>query len=216
MISNAPDALACMGGRGTVCKRVEPSLSEDRPMPMAPSFFSERPTRTAAIALVALAGITACGSDPDSSATQQAPASTTPARPDIAVESTAPTDPTSPPDSTSTSTSATAPDTMPADDVGPIGPTAQRLVDVAAADLVQRFGLSGLSPDNPIVVARAEEVTWRDSALGCPMKDMQYAQVLTPGFRIVLEFEGATYAYHSGAGQDPFYCARPETPAPHG
>ena len=50
--------------------------------------------------------------------------------------------------------------------------------------------------------------------LGGPLKDMQYMQVLTSGFRIVLEFEGATYAYHSGAGQDPFYCARPETPAP--
>ena len=90
----------------------------------------------------------------------------------------------------------------------------QRLVDVAAADLVGRFDLSGLSPDNPIVVATAEEVTWRDSALGCPKKDMQYMQVLTSGFRIVLEFEGATYVYHSGAGQDPFYCALPETPAP--
>ena len=85
---------------------------------------------------------------------------------------------------------------------------------MAAADLVGRFDLSGRSADNPIVVATAEEVTWRDSALGCPMKDMQYMQVLTSGFRIVLEFEGATYAYHSGTGQDPFYCARPETPAP--
>ncbi len=194
-------------------------------MPMAFN-FSERPTRAAAIALVALVGITACGSDPDSSATPQDPATTRAARPDVTVNSTVPSDPSSttdptsptdpPPTSASTTTSATAPATAPSDDLGAIGPTMQRLVDVAATDLVERFDLSGLAPDNPIVVTAAEEVTWRNSALGCPMKDMQYAQVLTPGIRIVLEHDGTAYAYHSGAGQDPFYCARPETPAPGG
>jgi len=164
--------------------------------------FSERRTRTATIWLVALVGIAACGSDPDSVS--------------------APLPPDASPSSTSTPTSTPEAEPSPAlepalghgADVAPLGPTARRLVDVAAADLIERFDLSGLSPDNPILVAVAEEVTWRDSALGCPMKDMQYLQVLTPGFRIVLEFDGATYTYHSGAGQDPFYCARPETPAP--
>ena len=170
--------------------------------------FSERRTRTATIVLVAVVGTVACGSDPDSWST--------PPPPDASSTSTPASTPTSTSTSTSTSTpaTATAPATEPADDVGTLGPTMQRLVDVAAADLAGRFDLGGLSPDNPIVVATAEEVTWRDSALGCPKKDMQYMQVLTSGFRIVLEFEGTTYAYHSGAGQDPFYCARPETPAP--
>jgi len=174
--------------------------------------FSDRHTRTATIVLVALVGITACGSDTDSSST--------PPPPDASPTSTPTSTPPGNPTSTSTSTpatataTATAPATEPADDIGTLGPTTQRLVDVAAADLVGRFDLSASSPENPIVVAVAEEVTWRDSALGCPKKDMQYMQVLTSGFRIVLEFEGTTYAYHSGAGQDPFYCARPETPAP--
>jgi len=164
--------------------------------------FSERRARTATIAFVALVGIAACGSDPGSVST--------PPPPDASPSPTS--SPTSSP--TGSPEAAPAPAIEPGADVAPLGPTARRLVDVAAADLIERFDLSGLSPDNPILVAVAEEVTWRDSALGCPMKDMQYMQVLTSGFRIVLEFEGATYAYHSGAGQDPFYCARPETPAP--
>jgi len=164
--------------------------------------FSERHTRTATIVLVALVGIAACGSDPDSVST--------PPPPDASPSSTS-TPPSTP---LSTPEAAPAPALEPGADVGPIGPTAQGLVDVAAADLVGRFDLGGFSPDNPIVVATAVEVTWRDSSLGCPTKDMQYMQVLTPGFRIVLEFEDAMYVYHSGAGQDPFYCARPETPAP--
>jgi len=166
--------------------------------------FSERHTRTATIVLVALVGIAACGSDPDSVST--------PPPPDASPTSTPAGNPAS--TSANTPAAATAPATAPADDIGTLGPPMQRLVDVAAADLVGRFDLSASSPENPIVVAVAEEVTWRDSALGCPKKDMQYMQVLTSGFRIVLEFEGTTYAYHSGAGQDPFYCARPETPAP--
>ena len=172
--------------------------------------FSDRHTRTATIVLVALVGITACGSDTDSSSTPPPPD----ASPTSTPTSTPPGNPTSTSTSTPATATATAPATEPADDIGTLGPTTQRLVDVAAADLVGRFDLSASSPENPIVVAVAEDVTWRDSALGCPKKDMQYMQVLTSGFRIVLEFEGTTYAYHSGAGQDPFYCARPETPAP--
>jgi len=176
--------------------------------------FPGRRTRTAAIVLVTLAGIMACGSDPNSSPAE----ATTPDPTDPTSTSTAPSgsaplsDPTTPPDSPAT-TPETAPSTRASDDLGAIGPTVQRLVDMAAADLVERFTLSGLSLDNPIVITAVEEVTWRDGALGCPSKDMQYAQVLTPGHRIVLEFDGATYNYHAGGGH-PFYCARPETPAP--
>jgi hypothetical protein len=89
-------------------------------------------------------------------------------------------------------------------------------VDVAAADLVSRFELADVSSTNPIVVTVVEEVTWPDASLGCPMKDMQYAQVLTPGTRIVLEHGGRSYAYHAGVGSDPFYCARPGSPLADG
>jgi hypothetical protein len=38
---------------------------------------------------------------------------------------------------------------------------------------------------------------WRDASLGCPVKGMMYAQVITPGFKITLEFEEQTYSYHT-------------------
>jgi hypothetical protein len=97
-------------------------------------------------------------------------------------------------------------------DAGDLGPTAQRLVDVAVADLVVRFDLADSA--SSIAVVSVEEVTWRDASLGCPAKDMQYAQVLTPGTRIVLEHDGRTFSYHAGGGRDPFYCPMPEAPLP--
>ena len=42
-----------------------------------------------------------------------------------------------------------------------------------------------------------EPVEWRDAGLGCPEPGMMYAQVLTPGFRLVFEYEGQQYEYHT-------------------
>lgn len=83
-------------------------------------------------------------------------------------------------------------------------------VDVAIAmnDLAARFGFGA---DN-ISLVSAEEVTWRDGSLGCPLPDMSYTQALVNGRRIVLEAGGAQYNYHSGAGREPFYCAKPSEP----
>lgn len=83
----------------------------------------------------------------------------------------------------------------------------QPMVDLAVADLVARRGLAGA---DDVEVVSVEEVTWRDRGLGCPRKDMQYAQVLTDGTRIVLATGGYSYHYHAGHGQDPFYCPNPE------
>lgn len=182
-----------------------------------PSTITWRRPRTAVVALIVLAGIAACGSDNDSSPSNAADdPDTSTFAPDTSTGSTPSSPSTSPPGSSESSlTPAAGPATTIADDLGALGPTARRLVDLAITDLVDRFGLTDFSPDAPIVVAVADEVTWRDAALGCPAKGMQYAQVLTPGFRIVLQYDGATYAYHAGNG-DPFYCARPETPVADG
>ncbi len=86
--------------------------------------------------------------------------------------------------------------------------TPDRLGLLAATDLAGRLGLDV----DDIEVVDVEEVTWRDGSFGCPQKDFQYAQVLTPGIRIALSAEGSTYAYHAGPGRDPFYCIDPQTP----
>ncbi len=85
----------------------------------------------------------------------------------------------------------------------PSGPVA-----AAIADLATRLGVD----ESNVNLVSQEEVTWPDGSLGCPQPDMSYIQVLVNGSLIVLEVNGATYEYHSGAGRDPFYCANPTEP----
>jgi hypothetical protein len=42
-----------------------------------------------------------------------------------------------------------------------------------------------------------EAVDWSDTSLGCPEPGMAYAQVITPGYLIVLGAAGQTYEYHT-------------------
>jgi hypothetical protein len=67
------------------------------------------------------------------------------------------------------------------------------VVHLAKEDLAQRLGLDGDS----IWLVSAEAVEWPDASLGCPTPDMMYAQVITPGFKVVLQAEGLVYEYHT-------------------
>lgn len=51
--------------------------------------------------------------------------------------------------------------------------------------------------DESISVVSVEETEWNDSALGCPQPGMMYLQVITPGYRIILEQNGQQYTYHT-------------------
>jgi len=51
-----------------------------------------------------------------------------------------------------------------------------------------------------IEVIEVEEVEWPDTSLGCPQPGMVYAQVITPGFRVVMRVGSKVYEYHSGGG----------------
>jgi len=66
----------------------------------------------------------------------------------------------------------------------------------AKKDLAARLGIS---PGN-IIVAESGEATWPDASLGMPEPGQMYAQMLTEGFRIVLEAGGKRYEYHFGNG----------------
>ncbi len=61
-----------------------------------------------------------------------------------------------------------------------------------------------------------EEVMWRDSSLGCPVDGMSYLQVLTSGFRIILEVDGQEYHYHSRDTSNFVLCRNPQSPIPGG
>ncbi|MDH7485450.1 MAG: hypothetical protein QHJ81_04145 [Anaerolineae bacterium] len=63
----------------------------------------------------------------------------------------------------------------------------------ARQDLSRRLGI-GIEE---IEVQSVEAVEWPDTSLGCPQPGMMYAQVITPGYRILLRAGGQTYEYHS-------------------
>lgn len=83
----------------------------------------------------------------------------------------------------------------------PAGPADSEVVSKAKSDLAKRTGAAA----GDIKTRSVEAVNWPDASLGCPQPDMMYAQVVTPGQRIVLETGGQTYEYHSG-GANVVFC----------
>jgi len=55
---------------------------------------------------------------------------------------------------------------------------------------------TGVLPDK-ISLVSMEAVEWSDSSLGCPQEGFMYAQVITPGYLIVLEADGKQFEYHT-------------------
>ena len=80
--------------------------------------------------------------------------------------------------------------------------------DGAVADLAQRLGIDPAD----VLVVDARDVTWPDSSLGCPEPGMNYLQVLTEGYLVVLEAAGQRYEYHGAAAGPLTYCADPRPP----
>ncbi len=85
------------------------------------------------------------------------------------------------------------------------------LIERAKDDLVQATG----AESDAVTVVSTEEVEWSDSSLGCPDPDAMYAQVITPGYLIVLESDGNTFNYHTGADPEGplVQCTEDGTPA---
>lgn len=71
----------------------------------------------------------------------------------------------------------------------------EELVDTAKKMLAEMSAVQVMA--NEIQVASLEPVEWRDTSLGCPQEGMAYAQVITPGYMIVLEAGGQTYEFHT-------------------
>ena len=84
----------------------------------------------------------------------------------------------------------------------------QNLIDIAVDDLAQRFSI----PKAEIDVVAAYDVIWPDAGLGCSQSGMASAQVLTPGYLILLESNDVKYEYHTDKGTYVTYCANPSAP----
>ncbi|MEL7186281.1 MAG: hypothetical protein AAFN50_07580 [Pseudomonadota bacterium] len=94
--------------------------------------------------------------------------------------------------------------------------TLDKLVAGATEDLVARQARGTVKPGD-VDVLEARHVTWRSSAVGCPMPDRGYLMVLTPGVLIRLRVGAEIFQYHSTPRGPAFLCEPPgtiETPAP--
>lgn len=79
---------------------------------------------------------------------------------------------------------------------------AERAAERASEDLAGRKGID----KGEITVVAVEGVNCADTSLGCPELDMMYAQVITPGYRIVLSYSAEIHVYHSDRGDRVVYC----------
>ncbi len=103
--------------------------------------------------------------------------------------------PTSLPEDSATSSADPSP-TPEATNMTPALPpdeSAQKMVALVTEHLAQRLNV----PADQIVLADVKPVVWRDAGLGCPKPGVDYIQMETPGYTIVLEAEGETYSYHT-------------------
>jgi hypothetical protein len=71
----------------------------------------------------------------------------------------------------------------------------QAIIDEAVADAA---GRAGVDPSE-VVVASTESTSWPNGALGCPEPGMMYTEVITPGYRVVVEAGGSRYDYRASA-----------------
>lgn len=84
----------------------------------------------------------------------------------------------------------------------PSDPALQRLIEKAKTDLTGRLSVSATQ----IELVNATEVEWSDSSLGCPQPGMNYLQVITPGYQILLLVAGQQYDYHTNKQDLVVYC----------
>lgn len=86
---------------------------------------------------------------------------------------------------------------VPAEDQQPV-PAPTQAVQAALRELANALGIS---PDQVSVVSAAN-IEWPDSCLGIQQTNVACAQMVTPGYLILLEANGRQYEYHTdGVGQ---------------
>ncbi|MFQ5340050.1 MAG: hypothetical protein ACE5F6_00735 [Anaerolineae bacterium] len=81
---------------------------------------------------------------------------------------------------------------------------AEPAVMAAKRDLASRIDVGV----EEVGVKDFEVVEWRDSSLGCPEPGRMYLQVITPGYRVVLQTGGQSYEYHTNQGNRAVLCEK--------
>lgn len=78
----------------------------------------------------------------------------------------------------------------------------RKIIEKVKAHFVNQFGVSA----DQIRIKEATAVNWPDASLGCSQPDVIYAQVITPGYWILLEAKGHLYPYHTDENEQIVLC----------
>ena len=89
--------------------------------------------------------------------------------------------------------------------VGKPSPEYAQVLDHAKLDLAERLGLADTDPIRLVIIGK---VNWGNTSLGNPEPGMMYAEVIVPGFKMLLEADGAFYMYHTSYKEGVFVDAR--------
>jgi len=100
-----------------------------------------------------------------------------------------------------------SPDTRtPAANEPPTGEAPSEIEAAARRLLAEEVG------DGDYTLVSSEAMDWSDASLGCPQEGFAYAQVITPGYKLVFDMAGASQTVHSNAdGSHMVIC--PDAPA---
>ena len=91
------------------------------------------------------------------------------------------------------------------------GDNVDALVDIAIGRLGEQLGLSLTRSD--FTRWTWQEKYFNDASMDCPQPDQVYAQVLTRGYIIMLEYQGAVYEFHVTAdGSASTFCGSEAAP----
>ena len=97
---------------------------------------------------------------------------------------------------------------VPAPGDSPLSPLPTPPGGPLAAATTYLAGQLDISSDEVSVVS-FEAVEWPDASLGCPEPGMMYAQVVSPGYRFLLQAGGTEYEVHTDqTGQGVVMCER--------
>lgn len=94
-------------------------------------------------------------------------------------------------------TNASGSQVVPASDQQPI-PTSNDAVQAATLDLANALGVS----QDQVSLVSAAIIEWPDSCLGIQQTNIACAEIVTPGYLILLEADGRQYEYHTDAAGD--------------
>ena len=160
-------------------------------------------------AAIALAVAACGGNDGEKRATETAPAATAPvtSAPTLRFDTPAPTaeeavsggnndeERTEQPATAATATESGTP-ALHATPAPTVGETIPGEIETAARKLLAEE-MEVDAEDFKLI--SSEGMGWSDASLGCPQEGMLYAQVLTSGYKLVFDLEGASHAVHTNS-----------------